>query len=54
MIKFKIDEAYWFENTVSINPKNKRFIMIELDEKNPNHIEIMTKINQETKFNILT
>ena len=53
-VKFKIDEAYWFENTVPINPLNKRFIMIKLDEKNPNHIEIMTKINQETKFNKLT
>lgn len=52
-VKFKIDEAYWFMNRIPINPKNKRFIMIELDEKNPNHVEIITAINQETKFNKL-
>ena len=53
-VKFKIEEAYSFENTVVINPKNKRFLMFELDEKNPNHTEIITKINLVTKFNKLT
>jgi hypothetical protein len=49
-VKFKIDEVYWFENTVPINPKNKRFLMIELDEKNTNHTEIINTIDQAIKL----
>jgi hypothetical protein len=49
-VKFKIDDVFWFENTVQINPKNKRFLMIELDEKNTNHIEIINTINQAIKL----
>ncbi|WP_396167508.1 hypothetical protein [Flavobacterium sp.] len=50
-VKFKINEVKWLENIVPINPKNKRFQIIELDEKNPNHIDIINKVNQVTKNN---
>lgn len=53
-VKFKIDNVLWFDDIVQINPKNKRFLMIELEEKIVSHLEIITKINQETNFSKLT